>query len=86
MNEWMSLDMNSTQSNRWQAKDATFFADAQAVNVWAGDLVSAGARGGAVGPVEACGTADGAVVALRTEAMDTDHTADTTVPDRKICF
>lgn len=65
---------------------ATFFADAEAVDVRAGDLVSAGARGGAVGPVEACGTADGAVVALRTEAMDTDHTSDTTVPDSKICF
>lgn len=65
---------------------ATFFADAEAVDVRAGHLVPAGARGGAVGAVEACGTADGAVVALRTPEMDTDHTADTTVPDGKICF
>lgn len=50
----------------------TFSADAGAVDVPAGDLVVAGARGGAVGPVEACGTADGAVVALETEDRQTD--------------
>lgn len=76
------------RTEQWVAGEeqqiATFFADAEAIDVRAGDLVSAGARGGTVGPVEACGTADGAVVALRTEAMDTDHTA--TVPDGKIYF
>lgn len=39
----------------------------------AGDLVVAGARGGAVGPVEARGTADGAVVSLETEDRQKDR-------------
>lgn len=44
----------------------TFFADAGAVDVRTGDVVMAGARGGAVGPVQACRTADRAVVTLDT--------------------
>lgn len=49
----------------------------------AGDLVVAGARGGAVGPVEARGTADGAVVALdaKDRRGDTEMRHSTTVID-----
>lgn len=45
----------------------TFSAEAEAVQVGAGELVEAGAPGRAVDPVETGGTADGAVVALETE-------------------
>lgn len=48
-------------------RDATFSADTGAVDVRAGELVVAGAGGGAVGPVEACRTADGAVLTLQTD-------------------
>lgn len=49
---------------------ATFFADAEAVDVRAGDVVLAGAGRGAVGSVKARGAADGAVVALRARERE----------------
>lgn len=54
----------------------TFAAEAEAVEVRAGGLVEAGAGGGAVGPVEAGGAADGAVVPLdtKTETPSYFHT------------
>lgn len=51
----------------------TFFAETGAVDVRTRDLVVAGTRRGAVGPVQAGRTADGAVVTLDTKTDgDTD--------------
>lgn len=53
--------------NASHSRITTFCADTEPVQVRAGAVVAAGARGRAVDPVETVGTADGTVVALETE-------------------